>query len=203
MICNWFQGKSMSLYLWYWMFNWVFLTLTNLERSCNNFAWISRFWLSGFDFDECNLLRRDQIMHPLKKYEHKYKTQQFSVWNSTAAVINRKWFHPYLHHMLYVLLEFCEAFFNGQQTLQSICLRVLKKVKMIGRLARKAIYRWVFIWNLPGQTCSICCRSISRAGLMICKWRRNFLTTFSKAFSRITCSKSRSCRKKIFSVNSL
>ena len=41
--------------------------------------------------------------------------------------------------MLYVLLEFCEAFFNGQQTLQSVCLRVLKKVKMIGRLARKVI----------------------------------------------------------------
>ena len=51
-----------------------------------------------------------------------------------------------------------------------------------------------FFWNLPGQTCSICCRSISRAGLMICKCRRNFLTTFSKAFSRITCSKSRSCQ---------
>ena len=31
--------------------------------------------------------------------------------------------------MLYVLLKFCEAFFNGQKTLQTICLWVLKNPK--------------------------------------------------------------------------
>ena len=38
--------------------------------------------------------------------------------------------------MLDVLLKFCEAFFHRQQTLQSICLWVLrKKNQMIGRWA--------------------------------------------------------------------
>ena len=35
----------------------------------------------------------------------------------------------HLHHMLHVLLKFCKAFFNGQQTPQSICLWVLKSPK--------------------------------------------------------------------------
>ena len=35
--------------------------------------------------------------------------------------------NSYLLHMFYILLKFCQAFFNGQQTLQTICLWVLKK----------------------------------------------------------------------------
>ena len=96
--------------------------------------------------------------------------------------------------IFHILLKFCKAIFKRQQTLQTNWIWVLKK-KPNGNICGN---RWAFFSNLPGQTCSICCRSISRAGLIICKWRRNFLTTVSKAFSRITCSKSRPCRK-IFS----
>ena len=125
------------------------------------------------------------------------------MFSISTSVINRcsvvKWFHPYLHHMLDVLLKFCEAFFHRQQTLQSICLWVLReKTKWLA--GGQDCNRWALSKkNIPGQTCSICCRSISRAGLMICRCRRNFRTTFSKAFSKITCSKSRSCNQRCLS----
>ena len=86
----------------------------------------------------------------------------------------------HLDHKLNALLKLCKAFLNSQQTLQSICLWVLKKMAI----------------GLFYSTFSIGSRSLSRTGLMICKWRPNFPTMFSKAFSRITFSKSRFCCKR-------
>lgn len=80
-----------------------------------------------------------------------------------------------------ILFKLSQTFLNREQSPQTICLRICFNLEKYFARIIFSIGEWHTV---------TCCSNISKAGLIISRCRLNLATTFSKAVSRTTCSKS-------------